>query len=409
MTRMFSRILVANRGEIACRVMRTARRMGIETVAVFSNPDRDSMHVKMADAAVGLGGTTSADSYLRYDRVLEAAKATGAEAIHPGYGFLSENAEFADAVKDAGLAFIGPPAQSMRDMGSKDAAKRLMEEAGVPLLPGYHGTAQDWETLERESHVRQAKGKPVLLKAVLGGGGKGMRIVNTADELRDAIDSARREALASFSDDRLLVERYLPSARHIEVQVFCDKHGGAVYLFERDCSVQRRHQKVIEEAPAPGISPELRKALGEAAVRAARKVNYEGAGTVEFIADASDASQFYFMEMNTRLQVEHPITEMVTGVDLVEWQILAAAGHPLPMRQDELTLAGHAFESRIYAERPEAGFSPVRAPSTTCGRRPPTARPTTCPRPSARRPRATRCALTRALARATRSRSSTTR
>ena len=356
---MFNKILVANRGEIACRVMTSARRMGVETVAVFSNPDRHSQHVKMADAAINVGGAPSADSYLRTDRILEAALATGAQAIHPGYGFLSENAGFADAVRAAGLTFIGPSGQSMRDMGAKDASKRLMEAAGVPLLPGYHGEAQDWETLERESgKCGLDDGKPVLLKAVLGGGGKGMRIVNTKAELKDAIDSARREALASFGDDRLLVERYLPSARHIEVQVFCDQHGEAVYLFERDCSLQRRHQKVIEEAPAPGISEELRKSLGEAAVRAAKAVDYEGAGTVEFIADAADPNNFYFMEMNTRLQVEHPITEMVTGVDLVEWQLLVASGSPLPLKQHELTLAGHSFEARIYAENPEAGFLP---------------------------------------------------
>ena len=301
---MFKRILIANRGEIAVRVCRTAKKLGVETVAVFSEADRHAQHVKAADIAVCVGGTASADSYLRTDRVLAAAKATGAEAIHPGYGFLSENAAFADAVRDAGLTFIGPPAQAMLDMGAKDASKRLMEAAGVPLLPGYHGVAQDDETLQRESLAcGLGDGKPVLLKAVMGGGGKGMRVVPTIDDLQAAIDGARREALASFGDDRLLVERYLPSARHIEVQVFCDKHGNAVYLFERDCSVQRRHQKVLEEAPAPGVSDALRRELGEAAVRAALAVGYEGAGTVEFIADAADASQFFFMEMNTRLQV----------------------------------------------------------------------------------------------------------
>lgn len=356
---MFKRILVANRGEIACRVMRTARRMGVETVAVYSTPDANAQHVKMADAAIHVGSAPSADSYLRTDRILEAALATGAEAIHPGYGFLSENAGFADSVRAAGLTFIGPSGQSMRDMGAKDASKRLMEKAGVPLLPGYHGEAQDWETLEREAGACGLDdGKPVLLKAVLGGGGKGMRIVESKAELKDAVDGARREALASFGDDRLLVERYLPSARHIEVQVFCDRHGGANYLFERDCSLQRRHQKVIEEAPAPGVSDALRKSLGEAAVRAAQAVQYEGAGTVEFIADAADPTHFYFMEMNTRLQVEHPITEMVTGVDLVEWQLLIAAGHPLPIPQEQLTLSGHSFEARIYAENPECGFLP---------------------------------------------------
>jgi len=360
---MFKRILIANRGEIALRVMNTAQRLGVECVAVFSDADRDAQHVRRANAAVNVGGTMSADSYLRSDRVLEAALATGAEAIHPGYGFLSENAAFADAVKAAGLTFIGPPGQSMRDMGSKDAAKRLMEAAGVPLLPGYHGEAQDWETLERESLAcGLADGKPVLLKAVLGGGGKGMRVVNSLGELQAAVESAQREARASFGDDRLLVERYLPSARHIEVQVFADTHGNAVHLFERDCSVQRRHQKVLEEAPGPGIDAALRTQLGEAAVRAAMAVSYEGAGTVEFIADAADPNFFYFMEMNTRLQVEHPVTEMVTGVDLVEWQLRVAAGEPLPLQQDQLTLAGHSFEARIYAEKPEAGFLPGSGP-----------------------------------------------
>ncbi len=359
--RRISKVLIANRGEIACRVMRTANRMGIETVAVFSNPDRHALHVKFADEARCLGGTTSAESYLRGDAVIEAALDSGAQAIHPGYGFLSENAAFADAVKDAGLTFIGPPAQAMRDMGSKDAAKVLMEGAGVPLLPGYHGADQSWDTLRSEaSKCGLGEGLPVLLKAVLGGGGKGMRIVRDESELQEAVEGAQREAIASFGDDRLLIERYLPKARHIEVQVFCDTLGGAVYLFERDCSVQRRHQKVLEEAGSgtPGVTPELRKALGEAAVRAARAVNYVGAGTVEFIADANDASKFYFMEMNTRLQVEHPITEMVTGVDLVEWQLRVAAGEPLPLTQSQLSLAGHAFEARVYAERPEAGFLP---------------------------------------------------
>ena len=356
---MFKRILIANRGEIAVRVARTARRMGVESVAIFSDADRHSQHVKMADLAVHVGGAASADSYLRGERVIEAALSSGAQAIHPGFGFLSENAAFADAVRDAGLTFIGPPAQSMREMGSKDAAKRLMEAAGVPLLPGYHGVDQAWETLEKESLAcGLADGKPVLLKAVLGGGGKGMRVVPSLSELKDAVDSARREATASFGDDRLLVERYLPSARHIEVQVFCDQHGGAVHLFERDCSLQRRHQKVLEEAPAPGVDTSLRTELGEAAVRAALAVGYEGAGTVEFIADASDPTNFFFMEMNTRLQVEHPITEMITGVDLVEWQLRVASGEKLPLTQEELTPSGHAFEARIYAERPEAGFLP---------------------------------------------------
>ena len=356
---MFNKILIANRGEIACRVMRTAHRLGVSCVAVFSEADRNSQHVRLADDAVCVGGTMSSESYLNTDRVLKAALSTGAQAVHPGYGFLSENADFADAVRAAGLTFIGPPAQSMRDMGAKDASKRLMEAAGVPLLPGYHGVDQEYATLEREALAcGLADGKPVMLKAVLGGGGKGMRVVHAPEELAAAIASAQREALSSFGDDRLLVERYLPSARHIEVQVFCDRHGGAVHLFERDCSVQRRHQKVLEEAPAPGVTDALRAELGLAAVRAAQAVNYEGAGTVEFIADAADPTAFFFMEMNTRLQVEHPVTEMVTGVDLVEWQLRVAAGEPLPLSQSALELAGHSIEARVYAERPEAGFLP---------------------------------------------------
>ena len=304
---MFKKILIANRGEIACRIMRTANRLGVECVAVFSEPDRNAMHVRMAQEAHCVGSAASADSYLRVDRVLDAAQKSGAQAIHPGYGFLSENAAFADAVRDAGLSFIGPSAQAMRDMGAKDASKRLMEVAGVPLLPGYHGVDQSLETLRLESEkCGLGEGQPVLLKAVLGGGGKGMRIVERREDLEEAIEGARREARASFGDERLLVERYLPRARHIEVQVFCDQMGGAVSLFERDCSVQRRHQKVLEESPAPGVDAALRQQLGEAAVRAARAVDYEGAGTVEFIADAADPSRFYFMEMNTRLQAAQP-------------------------------------------------------------------------------------------------------
>ena len=304
---MFKKILIANRGEIACRIMRTANRMGVECVAVFSEPDRNAMHVRMAQEAHCVGSAASADSYLRVDRVLDAAQKSGAQAIHPGYGFLSENAAFADAVREAGLSFIGPSAQAMRDMGAKDASKRLMEVAGVPLLPGYHGVDQSLETLRLESEkCGLGEGQPVLLKAVLGGGGKGMRIVERREDLEEAIEGARREARASFGDERLLVERYLPRARHIEVQVFCDQMGGAVSLFERDCSVQRRHQKVLEESPAPGVDAALRQQLGEAAVRAARAVDYEGAGTVEFIADAADPSRFYFMEMNTRLQAAQP-------------------------------------------------------------------------------------------------------
>ncbi|KAL1514419.1 hypothetical protein AB1Y20_003520 [Prymnesium parvum] len=362
---MFKRILIANRGEIALRIMRTAQRLGVECVAVYSEADRDAQHVRLADAAVCLGGTASSDSYLRSAAVLSAALSTGAQAIHPGYGFLSENASFAEAVGAAGLTFIGPPADAMRQMGSKDAAKALMAAAGVPLLPGYHGEAQDLPTLRREALAcGLSAGLPVLLKAVLGGGGKGMRVVRSEAELQPAVEGAQREARASFGDARLLVERYLPSARHIEVQVFCDARGGAVHLFERDCSVQRRHQKVLEEAPAPAVDAALRRQLGEAALRAARAVGYEGAGTVEFIADAADPSHFYFMEMNTRLQVEHPVTEMISGVDLVEWQLRVAAGEPLPLTQDQLTLAGHSFEARIYAEKPEAGFLPGSGPLT---------------------------------------------
>ena len=304
---MFKKILIANRGEIACRIVRTANRLGVECVAIFSEADRNAMHVRMAQEAHCVGSAASADSYLRVERVLDAAQKSGAQAIHPGYGFLSENAAFAEAVRAAGLSFIGPSAQAMRDMGGKDASKRLMEAAGVPLLPGYHGEDQSLETLRVESEkCGLGEGQPVLLKAVLGGGGKGMRIVERREDLEEAIEGARREARASFGDERLLVERYLPRARHIEVQVFCDQLGGAVSLFERDCSVQRRHQKVLEESPAPGVDAALRQQLGEAAVRAARAVDYEGAGTVEFIADAADPSRFYFMEMNTRLQAAQP-------------------------------------------------------------------------------------------------------
>ncbi len=359
---MLRRVLVANRGEIACRVLQTANRLGLDTVALYSDPDLHANHVKLANKAYALGGVAAADSYLNADKIIQIAKEARADAIHPGYGFLSENAEFADAVRDAKLVFIGPPAEAIRSMGAKDASKRLMEAAGVPLLPGYHGEDQSIETIRREAErCGLAEGLPVMLKAVLGGGGKGMRIVESAGALDAAVESARREAEASFGDGRILIERYLPRARHIEVQVFCDTHGGAVHLFERDCSVQRRHQKVLEEAGAhtPGVDQALRDKLGAAAVRAAKAVGYVGAGTVEFIADAADASRFYFMEMNTRLQVEHPVTEMVTGVDLVEWQLRVAAGEPLPTAQVGLELAGHAIEARIYAERPGAGFLPA--------------------------------------------------
>jgi 3-methylcrotonyl-CoA carboxylase alpha subunit len=350
---MFTKILIANRGEIACRVAATARRMGIKTVAVYSEADAGAKHVAVCDEAVLIGPAAAKDSYLRGDKIIEVAKATGAQAIHPGYGFLSENAEFADACQAAGLVFIGPPGSSMRAMGSKSAAKQLMEQAGVPLVPGYHGDDQDPELLQREAN-RIAY--PVLLKASAGGGGKGMRVVERSDDFQAALASCKREAISSFGDDKVLVEKYLTRPRHIEIQVFADQHGNCVYLHERDCSVQRRHQKVLEEAPAPGMPQERRAAMGEAAVAAARAVGYVGAGTVEFIAN-QDGS-FYFMEMNTRLQVEHPVTEMITGTDLVEWQLRVAAGQPLPKQQDELAINGHAIEARVYAENPEKGFLP---------------------------------------------------
>jgi 3-methylcrotonyl-CoA carboxylase alpha subunit len=351
---MFRKILVANRGEIACRVIRTARRMGISTVAVYSDADRDALHVSMADEAVHIGAAPARESYLRADRILEACRVTGAEAVHPGYGFLSENAEFARLCKKNGVVFIGPPVEAIEAMGSKSAAKTIMGKAGVPLVPGYHGADQSPDRLAREAGEI---GYPVLLKAVAGGGGKGMRLVQEAAEFDEALAAAKRESLSSFGDDSMLVEKYLSQPRHVEVQVFCDQNGDAVYLFERDCSVQRRHQKVIEEAPAPGMSTELRQQMGEAAVLAAQAIDYEGAGTVEFLLD-TDGS-FYFMEMNTRLQVEHPVTEMITGQDLVEWQLRVAAGNPLPLRQSELGIRGHAFEARIYAEDPGNDFLPA--------------------------------------------------
>src|SRR5574343_1162716 len=350
---MFKKILIANRGEIACRVAATARRMGIRTVAVYSEADAQAKHVAVCDEAVLIGPAAAKESYLRADKIIEVAKATGAQAIHPGYGFLSENAEFADACAAAGLVFIGPPASAMRAMGSKSAAKSLMEKANVPLVPGYHGDQQDADFLHAQA---DRIGYPVLLKASAGGGGKGMRVVEKSADFADALASCKREAINSFGDDKVLVEKYLQRPRHIEIQVFADTHGNCVYLFERDCSVQRRHQKVIEEAPAPGMTAERRQAMGEAAVAAARAVGYVGAGTVEFIAN-QDGS-FYFMEMNTRLQVEHPVTEMITGTDLVEWQLRVAAGQPLPLAQDELRIHGHAIEARIYAENPEKGFLP---------------------------------------------------
>ncbi|MBV9782264.1 MAG: ATP-grasp domain-containing protein, partial [Acidisphaera sp.] len=343
---------MANRGEIACRVMRTARRMGIACVAVYSDADTHAQHVRMADEAYRIGAAPARESYLRIDAILEAAKRSGAQAIHPGYGFLSENAAFAEACAAAGLVFIGPPVEAIRAMGSKSAAKTLMERSGVPLVPGYHGEAQDEETL---AAAAARVGYPVLLKASAGGGGKGMRIVERVEDFPASLSSARREAKSSFGDDRMLVERYLRRPRHIEIQVFADAYGAVLSLFERDCSIQRRHQKVIEEAPAPGLSPAQRQAMGEAALAAARAVGYVGAGTVEFI---HEADRFYFMEMNTRLQVEHPVTEMITGQDLVEWQFRVAAGEPLWLGQDDLRITGHAIEARIYAEDPTRDFLP---------------------------------------------------
>ncbi|WP_241073429.1 acetyl/propionyl/methylcrotonyl-CoA carboxylase subunit alpha [Achromobacter insuavis] len=350
---MFDTLLIANRGEIACRVAATARRLGIRTVAVYSDADANARHVAACDIAVHIGGPEPRASYLRADAILQAARDTGAKAIHPGYGFLSENEAFAEAAEQAGIAFVGPPASAIAAMGSKSAAKSLMEKAGVPLVPGYHGDNQDPQFLKEQA---DAIGYPVLIKASAGGGGKGMRVVEASGAFLDALASCQREAASSFGDDRVLIERYLQKPRHIEIQVFADTHGNCVYLFERDCSVQRRHQKVIEEAPAPGMTEERRRAMGEAAVAAARAVGYVGAGTVEFIAEPD--GRFYFMEMNTRLQVEHPVTEMITGHDLVEWQLRVAAGQPLPARQEDLRIHGHAIEARIYAENPEKGFLP---------------------------------------------------
>jgi 3-methylcrotonyl-CoA carboxylase alpha subunit len=355
---VFTKILIANRGEIACRVAATAHRLGIKTVAVYSDADANAKHVAVCDESVLIGPAPAKESYLRGDRIIEVALATGAQAIHPGYGFLSENADFAEACAKAGLVFIGPPAAAIRAMGSKSAAKALMEAAAVPLVPGYHGDDQDAALLQRQA---DAIGYPVLLKASAGGGGKGMRIVETGADFQAALASCKREAQNSFGDDKVLVERYLTRPRHIEIQVFADPRGNCVYLFERDCSVQRRHQKVLEEAPAPGMTPERRRAMGDAAVAAARAVGYVGAGTVEFITEESrngEDGAFYFMEMNTRLQVEHPVTEMITGLDLVEWQLRVAAGEALPKQQNELQIHGHALEARIYAENPEKGFLP---------------------------------------------------
>ncbi len=355
---MFKKILIANRGEIACRVAATARKLGIRTVAVYSDADAHAAHVMACDEAVRIGGPAPKDSYLRADVILAAARATGAEAVHPGYGFLSENEDFAQACLDAGIAFIGPPPSAIKAMGLKAESKRLMDAAGVPLVPGYHGADQDPALLKREAG---RIGYPVLIKASAGGGGKGMRIVQSADEFDAALASCQREAINSFGDDAVLIERYVTRPRHIEIQVFGDSHGEVVYLFERDCSVQRRHQKVLEEAPAPGMTDARRREMGAAAVAAAKAVGYVGAGTVEFIAEpqADGDLRFYFMEMNTRLQVEHPVTEAVTGLDLVEWQLRVAAGQPLPLKQDELRLHGHAIEARICAENPDAQFLPA--------------------------------------------------
>ena len=358
---MFKKILIANRGEIACRVAATARRMAIKTVAVYSDADASAKHVGFCDEAVYIGVNGSSapkDSYLRWERIIEAAKATGAQAIHPGYGFLSENEEFAQACADAGLVFIGPPPSAIKAMGLKAESKQLMEKAGVPLVPGYHGSDQNPDLLKREA---DRIGYPVLIKASAGGGGKGMRTVESAEEFDAALASCKREAINSFGNDNVLVEKYALRPRHIEIQVFVDTHGNYVYLFERDCSVQRRHQKVLEEAPAPGMTEAMRKEMGEAAVAAARAVSYVGAGTVEFIVEQrADASmKFYFMEMNTRLQVEHPVTEAITGLDLVEWQLLVASGEKLPLAQDALRINGHAIEARICAESPDNNFLPA--------------------------------------------------
>ena len=388
---MFKKILIANRGEIACRVAATAKRLGVKTVAVYSDADAQAKHVAVCDEAVHIGGSAPKDSYLRWERIIDAAKATGAQAIHPGYGFLSENEDFAKACADAGLVFIGPPASAINAMGLKAESKRLMEQAQVPLVPGYHGADQDPALLQREA---DRIGYPVLIKASAGGGGKGMRAVDKAEDFAAALESCKREAINSFGDDAVLVEKYVQRPRHIEIQVFGDTHGNCVYLFERDCSVQRRHQKVLEEAPAPGMTPELRARMGEAAVAAARAVNYVGAGTVEFIVEqpggyglegadegfaagppqgetrpprgagsdtqcATVGARFYFMEMNTRLQVEHPVTEAITGLDLVEWQLRVASGEPLPLKQEDLRIHGHAIEARICAENPDNNFLPA--------------------------------------------------
>ncbi len=356
---MFKRILIANRGEIACRIMRTAKRLGIQAVAVYSDADANSKHVALADEAYRLGPAPAAESYLLAEKIIAACKTSGAEAVHPGYGFLSENPDFVEAVEAANLTFIGPPASAIRDMGLKDTAKKLMEKAGVPVVPGYHGSKQDKEFLSQKA---DEIGYPVLIKARAGGGGKGMRRIDAPQDFEAALESAQREGKASFGDDRVLIEKYLTKPRHIEIQIFADGHGNVIHLFERDCSLQRRHQKVIEEAPAPDMPEEIRKEMGAAAVRAAKSIGYEGAGTVEFIADVSEGlklERFYFMEMNTRLQVEHPVTEYITGQDLVEWQLRVSAGERLPALQEDLMIDGWAFEARIYGEDVAKGFLPA--------------------------------------------------
>ena len=350
---MFTKILIANRGEIACRIIQTAKKMDIKTVAVYSDADRNSLHVSQADEAIHIGPSPSNESYLVIDKIIQAALSSGAQAIHPGYGFLSENADFCRQCEANNLVFIGPPVEAILAMGSKSAAKNIMAKANVPLVPGYHGDDQSPAILKQSA---EDMGYPVLLKAASGGGGKGMRAVYQADEFDQALAAAKREAKNSFNDEIMLVEKYLQQPRHVEIQVFCDQHNNAVHLFERDCSLQRRHQKVIEEAPAPGMTEELRQRMGEAAIRAAIAINYQGAGTVEFLLDSS--GEFFFMEMNTRLQVEHPVTEMISGQDLIEWQLRVANGEPLPCTQGQLNIKGHACEARIYAEDPEHDFLP---------------------------------------------------
>lgn len=355
---MFKSVLIANRGEIACRIARTARRLGLRTVAVYSEADARALHVKLCDEAHLIGPAPARESYLVIDRLIEVARSASADCVHPGYGFLSENAQFAEACEQAGVAFVGPPPSAIRAMGLKDRAKALMEKAGVPVVPGYHGEQQDPKLLKRKAYEI---GYPVLIKAVAGGGGKGMRRVDKHADFDPALESAMREAQSAFGDARVLIEKYVSAPRHIEIQIFADKHGNAVHLNERDCSLQRRHQKVIEEAPAPGMTPELRVQMGAAAVAAAKAVGYAGAGTVEFIADGAQGLRpgaFWFMEMNTRLQVEHPVTENITGLDLVEWQFRVASGEKLPLTQDQVPLRGHAVEARLYAEDPERGFLP---------------------------------------------------